>query len=151
MEQASEMVWGRQNLAVLHAGGLLLCEVGLAVGGLRIHVKHNVEPPVPVRGLLLSRDERHLCGFRVASQGFGETGDSSYSNAHYFDLVLINFETGGQAIISPSGGTSQVVHSQHAPLPQCSWSRSGHSLTFSFMASLAASADAGCLFYRFVC
>ena len=119
-----------------------------------MHVKHRVEPPVPARGLLLSWDEQHLCSFRVASQGFGETGGSSCGNACSFDMVVISFETGCQVTISPSGGTSRGMYSRYAPLPQCSWSKSGHSLSMSFRQSLAAGADAGCLFYiifRFVC
>ena len=152
--QASEMVWGRQGLAVLHACGLLLCGVTMAHRRLHMHVKHRVEPPVPARGLLLSWDEQHLCSFRVASQGFGETGGSSCGNACSFDMVVISFETGCQVTISPSGGTSRGMYSRYAPLPQCSWSKSGHSLSMSFRQSLAAGADAGCLFYiifRFVC
>ena len=90
LKEAAEVVWGRQGLAVLQARGLWLCEVKVGVNCLQIYVKHLLEPPVPVRGPLLSPDEQYLSGFRVAFEGFGDT-HSSCKNASYFAMVLISF------------------------------------------------------------
>ena len=122
----------------------------MGVSWLQIDVKHLLEPPVPVRGLLLSPDEQYLGGFRVAYEGFGDTRcHSSCENASYFAMLLISFETGRQAF-----PTIEVIHSQHAPRPQCRWSRLGRSLSVYFKSNVAASADVDRHFYniiRFVC
>ena len=72
LEEAAEMVWGQQGLAVLQACGLWLGEVLIHANWLQIKIKHFLEPPVPVCGLLLSPDEQYLGGFRVAYEGFGD-------------------------------------------------------------------------------